>query len=126
MESADFMGFVLVEKRLVSDMSDFLAVKLEIFIPCSYLDMLRETLHFAGAGTIGNYDSSLSYSLVKGCWRVLPGASPYDGEIGILKEADEYKVEVRCKIENLDGILKDILAMHPYETPVINVIPLLR
>ena len=60
-------------------MLNFEMVKLEIFIPCSHLDILREALRSAGAGAMGHYDSTLSYSLVKGCWRPLPGASPYDG-----------------------------------------------
>ncbi len=82
-------------------MIDFTMVKLEIFIPTSHFDVLREALRSAGAGALGNYDSTLSYSLVKGCWRPLPGADPYDGEIGILCEAEEYKVEVCCEAENV-------------------------
>ena len=65
-------------------MLDFTMVKLEIYIPVMYLELLREALRSAGAGAFGNYDSALSYSPVKGCWRPLPGASPYDGEIGVL------------------------------------------
>jgi len=34
-------------------------VKLEIFIQCSHLDVLREALRSARAGAIGNYDSAL-------------------------------------------------------------------
>jgi len=100
-------------------------VKLEIFIPCSHFEILRETLRLAGAGSFGNYDSVLSYSTVKGCWRPLPGADPYDGEVGILSEADEYKVEVCCDKENLEKTINAIKAIHPYEAPVINAIPLL-
>lgn len=107
-------------------MYDSKMVKLEIFIPCSHLEILRETLQQAGAGATGNYDSALSYSMVKGCWRPLPGANPYDGKIGVLTEADEYKVEVCCKTENLNNTIQAIRIIHPYETPVINVIPLIN
>jgi hypothetical protein len=100
-------------------------VKLEIFIPCSHLDVLREALQSVGAGLMGNYDSAMSYSVVTGCWRPLPGANPYDGEIGVLTEAKEYKVEVCCKHENLEDAIKAVKAVHPYETPVINAIPLI-
>ena len=106
-------------------MLNFNMAKLEIFIPCSHLAVLRETLRSAGAGAMGNYDSTLSYSLVKGSWRPLLGANPYDGEIGVLTEADEYKVEVCCKTENIEQTVEAIRAVHPYETPVINVLPLL-
>jgi hypothetical protein len=74
---------------------------------------------------MGSYDSAMSYSVVTGCWRPLPGAKPYNGEIGVLTEADEYKVEVCCKTENLEATVKAIKAVHPYETPAINAIPLI-
>jgi hypothetical protein len=100
-------------------------VKIEIFIPCSHFEALREALQKAGAGSMGNYDGALSYSMVKGCWRPLSGANPYDGEIGVLKEADEYKVEVCCEASAAERTVKAIRAVHPYEMPVINVIPLI-
>ena len=106
-------------------MNDNSMVKLEIFIPCSHLEKLREALQSASAGSYGNYDSAMSYSIVKGCWRPLPGANPFDGEIGVLTEADEYKVEVCCKVDTLEQTFKAIKAVHPYEVPVINAIPLI-
>ena len=107
-------------------MYNFYMVKLEIFIPCSYLEPLREALRLAGTGSSGNYDSVLSYSMVKGCWRPLSGANPYDGEIGILTEADEYKVEVCCCKTKLNETMKAVKSVHPYEAPVINIIPLIN
>jgi len=100
-------------------------VKMEIFIPVSHMEPLREALRSAGAGAFGNYDSVLSYSLVRGSWRPLSGANPYNGEIGILCEADEYKVEVCCPSEKLEQVISAVKAVHPYEVPVINVIPLI-
>ena len=101
-------------------------VKIEIFIPCSYLEVLQEALRLAGAGSFGFYDSAMSYSPVKGCWRPLEGASPYDGKIGVLNYADEYKVEVCVLVENLEKTIEAIKKVHPYETPVINAIPLME
>ena len=100
-------------------------VKLEIFVPKSHLNALREALCAAGAGRIGNYDSVLSYSIVSGSWRPLPGANPYDGEIGVLCQGEEYKVEVCCHVDKLAETVKAIKAVHPYEEPVINAFPLL-
>ena len=100
-------------------------IKLEIFIPCSHLDALREALHSAGAGMMGNYDNVMGYSPVKGFFRPLPGACPYDGEIGVLTETDELKVEVCCETEALAKTVTAIRAVHPYEVPVINAISLL-
>jgi len=101
-------------------------VKLEIFVPITHLDQISKALRSVGAGAIGNYDSVLSYSPVKGRWRPLPGADPYDGTVGELSEADEYKVEVCCRKEDVDETLRAIQKAHPYEVPVINAIPLIK
>ncbi|MPN05522.1 GTP cyclohydrolase 1 type 2 [bioreactor metagenome] len=99
--------------------------KLEIFVPESHLPPLREALREAGAGHIGNYDSCLSYSRVTGCWRPLPGSSPYLGEENTLQTAPELKVEVLCPRARLEAVLAAVRLAHPYEVPVINVIALL-
>ena len=106
-------------------MTDGTTIKLEIFIPKSHFPTLQDTLRSVNAGVVGNYDSVLSYSTVRGTWRPLPGANPYDGTVGILCEGEEYKVEVCCLAENLAKTITAIKAIHPYEEPVINAIPLL-
>lgn len=100
--------------------------KLEIFLPESHFSQLRQALIQVDAGHIGNYDSCLSYSPVTSCWRPLASATPYLGQEGQLCTQPELKVEVTCLTENLDRTLAAIKAVHPYEEPVINVIPLCR
>ena len=80
-------------------------VKMEIFIPRTHLPALQKALQVVDAGHIGNYDSCLAYSPVMGTWRTLAGADPYEGEVG----------------ETMRAIRK----IHPYETPVVFVLPLL-
>lgn len=55
-------------------------LKLEIFIPATHFRILRKALQSVDAGHIGNYDSCLSYSPVKGTWRPLEGTTPYIGK----------------------------------------------
>jgi hypothetical protein len=98
--------------------------KIEIFIPEEFVPALREALADAGAGHIGNYDHCIAYTMVRGSWRPLEGADPYDGEIGKLSEGTEAKVEVNCAAENVPAALKAIRTVHPYEEPLINLIPL--
>lgn len=107
-------------------MNDFLYCKMEIFIPKSHLAALQEALRSVDAGYIGNYDSCLSYSEVTGCWRPLAGSNPYLGEENIVSAEPELKVEVTCLREKVDTTVEAIKKVHPYEEPVINVIPLLR
>ena len=100
--------------------------KLEIFIPESHLAPLQEALQAVDAGHIGQYDCCLSYSRVTGCWRPLEGTSPYSGTVGQISTEPELKVEVTCYTERMEKTVAAVKAIHPYEEPVINVIPLYR
>lgn len=107
-------------------MKAFTFCKLEIFIPESHLEPLRQALQQADAGHIGRYDSCLSYSPVTSCWRPLEGTSPYIGRQGVVSREPELKVEVTCPASRADEIVAVVRRVHPYEEPVINVIPLYR
>jgi len=100
--------------------------KLEIFIPETHLLKLQKALQSVDAGHIGNYDSCLSYSKVTGTWRALDDAKPYLGKQNEICTAPEIKVEVRVLAENLNQTLQAVKNIHPYEEPVINIIPLLN
>ena len=100
--------------------------KLEIFIPQTHLSQLQEALRATDAGHIGHYDSCLSYYKVTGIWRPSAEAKPYLGKTGEISSESELKVEVRIKIANIEKTLKAIKNIHPYEEPVINIIPLLN
>ena len=107
-------------------MPDFPYCKLEIFIPETHLEPLRQAQVAVEAGHIGNYDGCLSYSYVTGCWRPLEGTKPYIGGEGEFGSEPELKVEVTCRTERVEETLTAVKAVHPYEEPVINVIPLYR
>lgn len=100
--------------------------KMEIFIPKTHLGQLQVALQKVDAGHIGNYDCCLSYSEVIGTWRPLEGAKPYIGSKDEISSEKELKVEVRVAVENINKTIEAIKQVHPYETPVINVIPLLN
>ena len=100
-------------------------IKLEIFIPESHFPSLQKALQDADAGHIGNYDSCLSYSHVMGTWRPLDGTHPYIGSEGEISCEPELKVEVTIRAENLKETIAAVKAVHPYEEPVINAIPLI-
>jgi hypothetical protein len=105
-------------------MENFTDVKLEIFVPQEYALKIRDELAKIGVGRIGNYDHCVAMHPVQGYYRPLEGANPFEGKIGEISEAVEYKVEVNCKRELVGGALKVIRKNHPYEEPLINIIPL--
>lgn len=101
-------------------------VKLEIFIPEESLNDLRIALQKSGAGEVGNYDCTLAYSKVNGSWRALEGAKPYLGNVNEIMTVAELKVETFVDDSNLAETLDNIKQIHPYEEPVIFVLPLLQ
>lgn len=105
-------------------MQNFTDVKLEIFVPREYALKIRDELSKIGVGRIGSYDHCVAISPVQGYYRPLPGADPFDGEIGKLSEVAEYKVEVNCKRELVNEAIKVIRRVHPYDEPLMNVLPL--
>ncbi len=100
-------------------------VKVEIFIPEDRVITLANALNDHGYLTQGFYDYAFSTSKVIGRWRPLEGANPYDGKIGVVSEEEETKMEFRLRAEDVKEAVKLIRSLHPYETPVINVIALI-
>ncbi len=105
-------------------MESFTHVKIEVFVPQEHALAVRDELARAGVGIIGNYDHCVSLTAVRGFFRPLPGANPAEGEVGQINEVAEYKLEVTCPRERVPEALRAIRRVHPYEEPVINIIPL--
>lgn len=105
-------------------MEYFTDVKLEIFVPEDYALKVRDELAKVGVGQIGEYDHCVAMYPVRGFFRPLPGSDPFEGEVGKISEVAEYKVEVNCPRELVDDAMKAIRSVHPYEEPLVNVIPL--
>ncbi|HJQ13940.1 MAG TPA: hypothetical protein VJ830_04255 [Anaerolineales bacterium] len=105
-------------------MNDFTEVKLEIFVPEEYAFKIRDELANVGVGRIGDYDHCVTMVSVRGFFRPLLGSNPFEGEEGKISEVAELKVEVNCKRELVNEALHVINRIHPYEEPVVNIIPL--
>jgi hypothetical protein len=102
-------------------MENFMDVKLEIFIPQDHALKIRDELAKIGVGVIGNYDHCMALIPVRGFFRPIEGANPFEGEVGKISEVEEYKLEVNCKRELVNDALKVIRSVHPYEEPLINI-----
>lgn len=104
---------------------DVKEVKLEIYVPEEYIEIIRDSLAAIGACRIGEYSHVVSWQNTKGFWKPLENSHPFNGERGEICSGCEAKMEVRCPIEKAQDALRIIKEKHPYEEPVINVIPLL-
>lgn len=105
---------------------DVKEVKLEIYVPEEYIGKIRDALAERGIGRVGNYSHVAAYQESKGFWKPLEGSKPYHGEIGELCSGSEMKMEVRCPVEKVKQAFRIIQTVHPYEEPVINIVPLLN
>jgi len=105
-------------------MQNFTDVKLEIFVPQDHAMKLADALSEIGVGVIGNYDHCIALTPVRGFFRPMEGANPFEGKVGEISEVAEYKLEVNCKRELVNDAKRAIKNAHPYEEPLINVIPL--
>lgn len=105
---------------------EFAEFKVEIYVPEEYIVKLRDELNKVNACRVGDYDNCMSINKTRGYWRPLDGSNPFNGEVGKICEGEECKVEIRCKREYVKDALKVIRKVHPYEEPVINVIPIMN
>nr|WP_244991574.1 divalent cation tolerance protein CutA [Clostridium senegalense] len=108
-------------------MIEFDFLKIETFIPEEYVHKLRMSLNNINALTVGgNYDNCMVVSKVTSFWRPLKGAHPFNGTIDKLCEMEELKVEFCCNNTLLEDVISTIKNVHPYEVPVINIIPVIN
>ena len=95
-------------------------LKLVTFVPESYADLVRTTLFNAGAGRIGNYDSS-SFNLPgEGTFRANEGCHPFCGEIGALHTEKEIRIETVLPAFRKGAVMQALLSVHPYEEPAFD------
>ncbi len=98
--------------------------KLEIYAPEESVDEILNVLAQARAGEIGKYDHCATVIPVQGFWRPLEDTSPYEGNPNELFSGSEVKLEMLCREEYLLEAVGAVREVHPYEEPVINIIPL--
>jgi hypothetical protein len=100
-------------------------VQLVVGVPRSHLDAVLEAIAEAGAGVLGNYTHCAYISPGVGRFRPNDAANPAVGERGTVNEVAEYRIETICERERIPAVLKALRAAHPYEEPMIYLLPLL-
>lgn len=95
-----------------------------VYVPPADAEALRTALFDAGAGHIGNY-SRCSWSVI-GDGQFLPGAgaTPVVGAVGAVERVAEGRVEVIAPAAIRSRVLAAVRAVHPYEEPSIDIVPL--
>ncbi len=99
-------------------------IKLAVNLPLEYEGRVREALAQAGSGHIGNYSDCSFHISGQGYFKPLQGTEPFLGKLEELTKVDEVKIETIVSTEKLEGAIKAMLEVHPYEEPAYDIIPL--
>ena len=86
--------------------------KIEFYVPETHLDELKGIMFAAGAGKIGSCDSC--------CWQI-KGFSQYrfiEEGSEAPEQDEEWKVEMLCADDCIQGVIEALKANHPYEEPI--------
>jgi len=98
--------------------------KLTVYVPTAGADRLRAALAEAGAGRIGDYDQASFSAVGEGRFRPLEGANPHVGSVGHSEVVEETRIEVVVRRADRAGVVRAMLAAHPYEEPAYDVVEL--
>jgi hypothetical protein len=104
---------------------NFKRVQISTTVPLENADTIRKALGEAGAGVLGDY-SFCSFSIIgKGQFKPSEDARPHIGEANTLEVVDEDRISVNCDLSAAKQVVAALRAAHPYEEPLIDIIPLI-
>ncbi|CAA6820433.1 MAG: Unknown protein [uncultured Sulfurovum sp.] len=96
------------------------------YVPLGYCEVVKETMFEAGAGKVGNYEACAFQTKGEGQFRPIKEANPFLGEKDKLEKVAEYKVEMLCMGDKLEGAVKAMKKAHPYEEVAYGVFEMLE
>jgi hypothetical protein len=92
--------------------------------PKDLVDQLIDAMANAGAGKVGEYSHCAFITKGEGNWYAGANSNPSIGNAGEMCRIEEYKIEMNCEDNKLKAIIQAIRNIHPYETPIIDIIKL--
>lgn len=98
--------------------------KFVCFVPEDHVSDIIEAICSSPAGRIGNYSCCTFRSPGRGTFKPEPGADPWDGKVGELSEAAEVRLETVVEKRDLNQVIEQVRAHHPYETMAYDVYPI--
>ncbi len=92
-----------------------LLASISVFCPEEFAEDVKDAMHSAGAGAIGDYDTC-SFSVDgEGAFRPLDGSNPHIGEHGEIETLGEKRIEMICERWKAGMVLTAAKNAHPYE-----------
>ncbi len=93
--------------------------------PAEAVDRILDAIAEAGGGIIGNYSHCAFVSAGQGRFKPDAAANPHIGDIGQVNSVDEIQIQTFCSRSVAKAVVQAIRAVHPYEEPVIYLLPIL-
>ncbi len=115
---ADKLG--LTEQKVLVPKSSMLK-KIVTFVPANYDNIVKQALFEAGAGVIGNYDSTSFSTEGTGSFRGNENTNPFVGTPGTLHHEHEKRIETIFPAYLEHSVIRALLASHPYEEPAYDI-----
>ena len=100
--------------------------KLIYYVPESHLELTKLAIFEAGAGGIGHYEHCAWQGLGTGQFKPVKGANPFIGELDILEQIPEWRVEIIVPEDKAKQVGKALKASHPYEEPAFEFIQMVE
>lgn len=98
--------------------------KFVTFCPADSAEKVRQALWNAGAGVIGNYDSTSFNAAGTGTYRGNESSNPVIGEKGKLMREPEERIEMIYPAHLEGKVLAALRASHPYEEIAYDLFPM--
>lgn len=95
--------------------------RINVYVPASHLEPVKQAMFDAGAGRIGHYDQCCWQSKGEGQFRPLKGSDAFIGQQDKLATVVEYKVELVCDDQCINAVMAAMKQAHPYEEPAYDV-----
>lgn len=89
--------------------------KLIVYVPLSHADKVRDAMGKAGGGVIGHYGFCSFSTMGTGRYKPLDGANPFIGEIGVLEQVAEERIEITVTELTIKAVISAMKAVHPYD-----------
>jgi hypothetical protein len=95
-------------------------------VPDGHVEAVLDAISSAGGGIIGEYTHCAFTNTGVGRFKPSGEANPHIGDKESINAVDEWRIETFCQRSQARVVVNAIRTAHPYEEPVIYIIPLLN
>lgn len=95
-------------------------------VPEADLETVLDAISGAGGGIVGHYSHCAFTNAGVGRFKPSDAADPHTGAKGQINAEDEWRIETFCDRDKGRAVVAAIRAAHPYEEPVIYILPLIE